>query len=88
MWPAVFEQSAAGIETGTPELECAESGINLNCKSCPHAHTGPTEGDKKMQSQGYKTCKLSRNEVERGTYIRGETKCLWLNRLKLKALEK
>ena len=27
MWPAVFEQSAAGIETGKPRSECANAAL-------------------------------------------------------------
>jgi hypothetical protein len=73
------------METGTPELECAKSGKNMEdekCANCPNATIGPTDGDKKMATQGYRICKLARNEVERATYFRGESDCLWPGRVK------
>lgn len=59
-----------------------ESGTNMKCKNCEFAIVGKTKTDEEMLKLGYKTCAKARNEIERGTFVRGDTLCLWPERLK------
>ena len=70
------------METSTPELECAESGINMKCRDCKFAIIGKTKGDTEMAKMGYRICALSRTEVERASYIFGYHLCRWPERRK------
>lgn len=59
-----------------------ESGTNMKCRDCEFSIVGKTKSDDDMLKLGYKTCAKARNEIERATFVRGDTECMWIERLK------
>lgn len=54
----------------------------MRCRDCKNSVVGTTKSDLEMRLLGYKTCSKARNEIERATFVRGDTECLWPERLK------
>ena len=59
-------------------------GTGVKCRDCHQAFVGDSDEDRQMKKQGYKSCRAARNEVERATYVRGDTECKWPERVKSK----
>jgi hypothetical protein len=52
------------------------------CRECAHTFTGDSEGDRKMEKLGYKSCRAAQTPEEKARYIRGSSECMYPVRFK------
>jgi hypothetical protein len=54
----------------------------MKCRDCPHTVVGTSKGDEAMRQMGYKSCSKARTAEEKGRYVKGDTECVYPERMK------
>jgi hypothetical protein len=52
------------------------------CRNCKYAIVETSKNDLAMAKLGYKSCAKARTPEERGRYIKGDTECVYPERMK------